>query len=160
LGDRLKDLGKIIQKALMSKPVLEAAAKTIIESVPTRTRLGKAVLEPEGPTVPLPVLKPKTKTNRKLLAKKGELTGPGARPAKSGLNAKGNLLSGLNAVINDKGIQIKLKDSKQEEKARNLINMDRGFTFMNLSRAEVNRMIKEMSKEVTKILNKIKFDSL
>lgn len=160
MGAKFKDIGKILAKALASKVVLEAGAKSIIESVPKRTRLGKGVKEAEGDATPLPALKPKTKTNRKGLKKRGELTGPGATPAKSGLNARGNLLSNLKAVVTPGKVAVKLQNSTQEEKAKALIAIDPGFTFMNVSRAEVNRMIKAMSEEVNKIIKKIKFDGL
>lgn len=160
MAAKLKDLGKIIAQALQSRPVLEEAGKMAIEAIPLRTRLGRGVVEPEGPSTPLPKLKPKTKSNRRLLQKKGELTGPDATPAKSGLNATGKLLSGLRYLIGKNRVEIRLADSTQEEKAQNLIKIDPRFQFMNLSSAEINRMIRAMSVKVTEILNRIKFDGL
>lgn len=160
MAAKLGDIGKIIATALQSKPVLEEAAKVVITSIPLRTRLGRGVQEPEGPSVPLPKLKAKTKSNRKFLQKRGELTGPNATPAKSGLNASGKLLTGLKYIITKGKIIVSLADATQENKAKNLLKIDSGFQFMNLSSAEINRMVKAMSVKITEILNRIKFDSL
>lgn len=160
MGAKFSDIGKIIAQALQSKPVLEEGAKVIVEAVPLRTRLGKGVKEAEGPALPLPKLKTKTKSNRKLLAEKGELTGPGATPAKSGLNRTGDMLSGLKAIIKNGKFEIRLKDKQQEIKAGHVLKNNPDFAFMNISKAEMNRMIKAMSVKITEILSKIKFDSL
>lgn len=160
MAAKLGDIGKIIAKALQSKAVLEEAGKVAVESIPLRTRLGRGVKEPEGPSIPLPKLKPKTKSNRKYLQEKGKLTGPNATPAKSGLNASGKLLTDMKYMVGRGKVEVRLANSEQENKLKNLLKIDPGFQFMNLSSAEVNRMIKAMSVKVTEILNKIKFDSL
>jgi hypothetical protein len=154
----LSDIGQIIADALGSKTVLEEAGKVLVESIPLRTRLGRGVMDPEGPTHPLPKLAVKTKSNRKLLDKQGKLTGPGATPAKSGLNQTGALLSGLRFAVGRGKLEVRLKDAEQEEKAQNVLKINPQFQFMNVSNAEMNRMIKAMSVKITEILNKIKFD--
>jgi hypothetical protein len=160
LGAKLKDIGKLITQALESKVVLDEGAKVLVESIPIRTRLGKGVKEAEGPTHALPNLKQKTKYNRKLLASKGELTGPGATPSKSGLNRSGDLLNSIKSIVTKGRIQVELNSNKEKQKAEHLLKIDPLYEFMNVSRAEMNRMIKAMSEKITEILNKVKFDSL
>jgi hypothetical protein len=158
LGAKLSDLGDIIAKALGSKAVLEVVGEVLVKSIPLRTRLGKAVLQEEGPTVPLPKLKDKTKYNRSIMKKRGELTGPGATPAKSGLNATGDLLTGLKFVATRNKLVVMLANREQELKAQNLLKIDPGYEFMNVSRPEMNRIIKAMAEKITDIIEKIKFD--
>lgn len=159
MGAKFSDIGKIIAQAVGSKKVLEEAANILLESIPKRTRLGKGVKDAEGPTHQLPLLKQKTKYNRKLLAKDGKLTGPGATPAKSGLNKSGDLLNNLTSVVKKGEFDIKLKDTKEESKANYLLKIDPNYSFMNVSKAEMNRVIKAMSATITEILSRIKFDS-
>lgn len=158
MAGKLSDISRLIKKALTSKEVLEVGAKVAVESIPLRTRLGKGVNEPEGSTHLLPALKEKTKRNRRYLKSSGKLTGPGATPAKSGLNASGDLLTDMKYEIKSDSFDIKLADVKQEEKLKNLLKINKNFQFLNLSRAEVNRMIKAMSVEINKVLANIKFD--
>lgn len=159
MGAKLSDIGDIILDALNSKEVLQAGADVALEAIPKRTRLGKGVVEAEGAATNLPQLKDKTKYNRGQLKKTGKLTGPGATPAKSGLNATGAMLSGMTAKIAGDNFTINLADDQQEKKAEYLIQQNRGFTFMNISNAELNRVVKAMSDAVAKILSRIDFDS-
>ncbi len=56
-------------------------------------------------------------------------------------------------------LEVRLKNAEQEEKAQNVLSINPQFQFMNISNAEMNRMIKAMSVKITQILNRIKFDS-
>lgn len=80
------------------------------------------------------------------------------RPAKSNLTVTGQLINSVKARVGKNKIEIFLDNELAQNKATWVQKIKPGFTFMNLSRAEVNRMIKAMSVEVTKILNKIRFD--
>lgn len=160
MAAKLSDIGRIIEQALKSKTVLEAGGKSATRAIKKRTRLGKGVKENLGPSHKLPQLKTKTVTNRKLLKKKGELTGVGATPAKSAVNRSGEMIDSVNFGVGRGKLEIKLKGSKQEMKAQNLLKISSDYAFMNLSKAEFNRMIKSMSGAITQILKRINFNKL
>jgi hypothetical protein len=117
LGASLKDIGKIIAQALQSVPVLTEGGKAAVEAVQLRTRLGRGVQEEEGASQPLPKLKPKTKKNRKRLAKEGKLTGLGATPGKSNLTRTGQLLESLGFRVGKGHLEINLTNAEAKRKA-------------------------------------------
>jgi hypothetical protein len=161
LAVKLSDIGKIIAKALQSKTVLDAAGASIAESIIKRTRLGRGVDIELGPSKPLKKLASKTVSNRKRLKEEGKLTGPNATPGKSGLNQSGDMLDSISYRVPTKGkLEIIFTDSEQQKKAKWIQEKDPRFNFFNVSKAEMNRAIREMSEAVTFILEKIKFDKL
>lgn len=160
MAAKLSDIGKIIEQALKSKRVLEAGGEEAVESIKKRTRLGKGVKENLGGSHKLPRLTTKTVTNRKLLKKKGELTGFGASPTKSAINRSGDTIDNVRFGVGKGKMVIDLKSNKAKTVAQNLLKIDPNYAFMNLSKAEFNRMIKKMSSVITEILKGIKFDKL
>lgn len=148
----IEDIGKILSnavKAVSNKRTLDKVGEDLVERIKTRTRLGKGVKKPEGVAHQLPTLQPKTKRNRKSLKRSGKLTGPGATPAKSGINRTGETLESLDHEVGNKEIKIRL-NSRGERVASELINQDRDFTFMNVSKPELNSIVETLDKEIQK----------
>lgn len=161
MGVNLRDLGKFVLNALKSKRVLEEAGKVAVESIKKRTRLGKAVIEDEGAAVSLPKLKNKTKKNRKAIKKDPtKVLDEAFTPSKSNFTLTGHTVDSIRYGVGQGKILIDLDNEYARIKAENALKIDSGYQFMNLSRAEVNRMIKVMSEEIVNILNKIKIDKL
>jgi hypothetical protein len=161
LSAKLGDIDKIVKQALESKQVLDAIGKSIAESIPKRTRLGRGVQENDGPAVPLKKLQPKTKTNRKLLKEKGELKSELTSPAKSNLTQTGQMLESIVHKVPTKGkLTIEFDNPEAREKAFNVQRNNKGFSFFKVSKAELNRALKEATNVITQILSKIKFDKL
>lgn len=138
----IRDIIKIATgKETMAK-VAEEARKRIV----TRTRVGKGVPENgAGPTA-LPALKESTVETRKALKKAGNLTGPGATPSKSALNRTGAMLNDLKAVSEDAKAMVVFGTQSEAAKADDL--QSRGFVFMNLSKPEINALIKIIRDEI------------
>lgn len=150
---KLNDIHKLVLSAIKrvsSKELLQEVGEVMTEDVKKRTRLGRGVNKPEGPSSLLKPLEPRTKTNRKALKKRGKLTGPGATPAKSGLNATGQMLDSLKVEAKTGSFTITL-DTEGARKAELVAQIDRNrFTFMNLSKGEVLRMIRLMEEDLKK----------
>lgn len=155
----LSDIDKIIRQALSTAAVKDAIGKSATRQIKTRTRTGKGVEKNLEKSQKLPGLKPKTKTRRRQLKRAGGLTGRGATPAKSNLTRSGKLVDSVQYERTADGVEIKL-DRSQEEKAQALIQINRGYTFMKLSKAEFNRVVKAVQGTVNGILNRINFNKL
>lgn len=80
------------------------------------------------------------------------------KPAKSNLTFTGQMLNSVDFVAGENFVDIELNNSEAERKAKAVEKL--GFEFMNVSKAELNRAVKDMLKEIEKILSKIKFDGL
>lgn len=160
MADKLSKITQIIKTAITKKSVLDAAGKSAVESIVKRTRLGRGVGKNLGSSSPLPRLKESTVKTRKYLKQKGQLTGPNATPAKSGLNRTGELLNSVEYKISSGSVNIELADKANKDKATDLIKIDKDYTFMNLSKPEFARMIKAMSDQVAKILKRININKL
>ena len=65
MAAKLKDIGKIIQQALVSKKVMDVAGKSIVESMKKRIRVGKGVDDNLDGARKLKKLEKKTVKNRK-----------------------------------------------------------------------------------------------
>jgi len=154
----LKDLANVFIKAIRaaeSNATLNKIKDAIIPQIQTRTRLGKGVTKPEGNTTNLKRLERKTKINRQGLKRKGQLTGPGAQPAKSGLNRSGQMLNSLKGKVSTSNIEITL-DREGERKAVAVQKIDpNGFTFMNLSKGETKQVTDIIDDAVNDILKKL-----
>jgi hypothetical protein len=150
----LGDISKLAKKAVdeaKSEKTLKKLATDLVERVQKRTRLGRGVKKEEGPTHVLPRLKNKTINERKRLRRQGDLTGPGATPTKSGINRSGDTLESMHAEVDKGKIEIKL-DAKGTKVARELETLDEGFTFMNLSSAEVKSAISFIERIINNVL--------
>lgn len=150
----ITDLDKIIKKALevaTSKETLNKLGENLVDRIKKRTRLGNGVKENEGGSHKLPSLKPKTVTRRKQLKKAGDLTGPRATPAKSGVNRSGQMLESMDHKVSSSTIEIGL-DQEGTRKATDLIKQNPDFTFMNVSKAEVAGLADILENEITKKL--------
>jgi hypothetical protein len=143
MANKLTDIPLIVQSVvdeIKKKDNLQEAGDLVVERVKTRTRLGKGVITSGGTATPLKALEPTTVEIRKSLKNQGKLTGPGATPAKSGINRTGSTLESLHAIASDSKVVIQL-DVEGEKVAKRLLDLDRnGFTFMNLSKAELKAM--------------------
>lgn len=156
MADKLGKIPLIVNSLIEEvnkKENLKEAADSAIEQMKKRTRLGKGVKEPEGSTTPLKKLEKSTVEVRKSLKSQGKLTGPGATPAKSGVNRTGKTLESLNSKALDGHVTIQL-DQEGERVAADLINIDKDFTFMNLSKVEVKTMTEVLEKAVEKAAKK------
>lgn len=150
---KLSDIDKFIKKKLESKEILETIGEIAVESIKKRTRLGRGVKENGGASHKLPILKEKTVTNRKALKRSGQLTGKGATPRKSGLNQTGELLDSIDYKVKSKSVEISVGND-QERKAENVLSISPNFSFMKLSKAELNRVFKEVSQVLGKLFSK------
>ena len=153
---KLNDIAALVKAAvvkLTDKDVLAEIAEVIKEDVKKRTRLGRGVPKSEGPSTLLKPLEPSTKRKRRYLKSKGKLTGPGATPAKSGLNQSGQMLDSLEVKTKDGSFTLTL-DQEGLRKAEYVEAIDKQrFTFMNLSKGEVQRIIKLLEIEARKALS-------
>lgn len=156
---KLSDLPRIVRQILESEVILEDAAKEIKASIPKRTRLGKGVKENLGSTHTLPELKTKTRNTRAGLKKRGLLTGPGATPAKSGVNRSGATLESLDVKVSKGQIDVELSP-EQQKKYTQLLKIDGDYQFMRLSAAEFKRVLKRMTNRVNRILRRISITDL
>lgn len=159
MADKLSDINKLIQVAIdtmKSKETMETLGKELSERIVKRTRLGKGVNKNLDPPHPLPQLKKNTVTRRKALRKKGQLTGPRATPAKSGLNRTGKMLNDVVSVAKESELTIKLDSPESNKKARDLIDLNRNYTFLNVSKPEFKGMIKSFQEILNKVLAKLK----
>lgn len=129
-------------------------AEEALESVKRRTKLGRGVGKPEGPSNKLPSLKTKTVSTRKSLKRTGGLSST-ATPAKSNVTRSGKTLDSLKVEIKSDGFNIEL-DKRGERVAKELIAIDKDYTFMNLSKAEVNRLVKIIEQQIQRFVGKIK----
>ena len=148
----IDDIRKIIQSAvdtITDRRTLDKLGEDLVERIKTRTRTGKGVREPEARPHRLPALKTNTKRNRRRLKRQGGLTGPGATPAKSGVNRTGTTLNSMSHRVQDNEIQIRL-DAKGEDVAEDLIRIDKDYTFMNVSQPEIKAFVEALEKEIEK----------
>ena len=154
----IRNIDKLLERALMiitRRPFLDKLGSDTVKQIKKRTRLGFGVREPEAQTNKLPDLQPQTVRERKRLKRNNKLTGPRATPTKSGINRTGSTLESLDYNVVGDEIQIRL--SKDGERvATELIDLDRDYTFMNLSKGEVNEITKVIEDEIVKELSKIK----
>jgi hypothetical protein len=153
MANKLTDISLLVQSAvdeIKDKNNLKEAAENTIERIQQRTRLGKGVNKPEGSATPLKKLEPKTVEVRKSLKSAGKLTGKGASPAKSGINRTGKTLDSMHSVSKKGEVTIQL-DKEGERVATEVQAIDpQRFTFMNLSKAEVTAMVKELEEKARK----------
>jgi hypothetical protein len=156
----LEDIKGLLLEAIdivQDKKTLEEAGKELVPEIQKRVRIGKGVNKPEGSPTALKPLEPKTKLIRKDLKRKGLLSGPGATPAKSGVNRTGKTLEGMHAEAKDGELEIKLTGDGQRV-ALELAKIDsQRFTFMNLSKGETKRLVdflEDKVKSLSKKLNK------
>ena len=157
---KLSDLPKIVEKAIRSKTVLEAVGKSIERSVRRRTKTGKGVRNNLDSPHPLPRLKEKTVANRKQLKRKGKLTGQGATPRKSNLTQTGKMLDNIESIPFRGGVEIRLKDRSERNKAADLQKLDRDYTFMRVSKQEFTRAVSSATSLIAQILRRIRFDDI
>ena len=158
-NNKLSDIEKIVREIIESKDAMQQTGEMVVELVKKRTRLGNGVTDNLKPSHKLPKLKTKTVKNRKSLKRSGKLTGPGATPAKSGLNASGSLIDNVSFKSEAASFEIILKDKKQIDKAENLIKTNPLFAFLNVSKTEFRQMVKFLENIINVELKKIKFDN-
>lgn len=155
----LDDIAKLVSLAIeevTKKENLEEAAIVAIERIKKRTRLGKGVTKPLAEATPLKKLEPSTVRVRKSLKSQGKLTGPGAKPSKSGINRTGKTLDGIFASAKTGQVEIELRPESQRV-AEELLKIDsQRFQFMNLSKAEVKVMIEILQEKVQKLDKRLK----
>jgi len=157
---KLSDIQKLVAKALTEEAVLDAIGKSAVRAIKRRTRAGSGVEENLKSAKKLPKLKDQTKARRRRLKRAGGLTAKGATPAKSNLSRSGKLIDSVTYEVGDGNVEIKLKTSAQQEKAKELINIDSGYKFMKLSKAEFRRAIKAATGAITPILKRININNL
>lgn len=152
--DRLiKKIPKIITETV-DKELMNDLGKESVERITRRTRVGKGVRKNEGPTHKLPKLKNRTVKERQRLKNKGELTGPGATPGRSGVNRTGKTLNEMEYVAGNSEVEIKLSKEGQR-RARNIVKIDPDYEFMNLSKSEVKSLVKIIEEKVIQVIKKL-----
>lgn len=155
---KLTDIDKLLKvtiDTLKSKKTLQKLGDETSERIVKRTRLGKGVMENLADAHPLPQLKDSTKKERKRLKKAGRLTGPRATPAKSGLNRTGEMLGDVKAKAQKGDLKIILNSAESKKKAEDLIKLNQGFTFLNISNAEFKGMLKSFSSILQKVIKQV-----
>lgn len=154
---KLQDLGKIVLSAINSKAVLSVAGEEAVRSIQTRTRTGKGVTEANGSPTKLPKLKPKTVANRRSAKNTGKATSEFFSPKKSNLTLTGQMIESVSHKAINGEVSIILNNDEAKRKAGEVLKVDPRYEFMNLSKAEVTRMVRVITAEVTAILRKINF---
>lgn len=153
--DIAKKLPQIIKETL-DKKLLDDIGNTSVSRIRKRTRTGKGVKENDGPTHKLPSLKPSTIKRRQNLKSKGKLTGPGATPARSGVNQTGKTLNEMNYKVKGRdSVEIRLSP-EGEKRAENIIGINSNYEFMNLSKSEIKALIKIVEEKIISVINKLK----
>jgi hypothetical protein len=149
--DRISKLAQEAIDAATSKETLTSLGNALADKVKNRTRLGRGVKKDGAASHALPKLKEKTVVNRKRLKERGKLTGPGATPAKSGINRTGTTLESMTSKVTQNSIEIKL-DSSGERVTKELIGLSDEFTFMNLSKPEIKFAESFIENAINKVL--------
>lgn len=139
-----------ILEAALGTETMKKVAQQAAERVRTRTRVGKGVDSPGKSAKPLPKLKESTVARRKRDQKTGNLTGPGARPARSSLTRTGDMLDAITPKWAEGKAEVVIEGAEENRKAREV--QDLGFTFMNLSRGELDGLARIIKEEVRKKL--------
>ena len=150
MGIKLSDLPTIIEGAIdtvLTSRFNKLVGTKVKDLIVKRTRLGRGVDKDGDSALPLKALKKQTKLRRSRLKKHGKLTGTGATPAKSAVNRSGSLLNTLEVKANKTSFTIK-PSFENQNKAEFLD--DKGFKFLNASKAEINFVEKELTKEIEK----------
>jgi len=146
-----------LNQTINSPRFLKQICQALIKRIRVRTRLGKGAKPPEGDRYPtahkLPKLKDKTILRRKRMKRAGKLTGPGARPPKSGINRTGGTLNQIHIAASGREVSLRL-GQKGKRIAIELAKINPDFEFFNLSKAEFNFLRDEIQKEVDKILKR------
>lgn len=145
---RLDAITDRIIEAALGVDTMKKVARQAAERVRTRTRVGKGVDSHGKSATPLPKLKDTTVDRRKRDQKAGNLSGPGARPARSSLTRTGEMLEALTPKWAEGKAEVVIVGGEQNRKAREV--QDLGFTFMNLSRGEIEGLAKIIQAEVRK----------
>ena len=137
-----------IIKDTVNRQLTDKIGRNAVNNIKTRTRKGFGVAKNEGPTQRLKKLKPQTVKRRRDLKKQGRLSGK-TEVAKSNLTRSGKMLNNIKYSNSDNEINITLK-SDQQDKAKK-VSVER--PFMNLSKSEVNEILKIIEIE---LINDIK----
>ena len=154
-SDLASKLPKIISETI-DKSLLDDIGNTSVSRIRKRTRSGRGVKENDGPTHKLPALKPKTVKERSRLKGKGQLTGPGATPGRSGVNRSGKTLNEMNySVVNRSEVEIKLSPTGVK-RAQTVAEVNPDYEFMNLSKSEIKALVKIVEEKVIQVINKLK----
>lgn len=153
-SDVFAQVAQAVRKVKSDQALKKKLAEEALESVQRRTKLGRGVNKPEGPSNKLPTLKTKTVSTRKSLKRSGKLSSS-ATPTKSNITRSGKTLGSMKSKIKSDGFDINL-DKRGERVAKDLIAIDKDYTFMNLSKAEVKRLVKIIEQQIQQFVGKIK----
>jgi len=150
LSDFPKHLKQSLDKAkqeLLSPSNLKKIGDDIAEKIVLRTRLGNGLDVEQGEPTKLKPLSPKYIEQRKTM-QLSEL----ASPKKSNLTQTGKMLSDVISKVTGNIINITFKSDDSKDKAR--WNSEKGRTFMNISRVQVERLTNDIQKQIRQILKK------
>ena len=100
-------------KELQSKKNLDKLGTELVKEIQVRTQLGKGVDKSEGKAQKLKAIKPATKTARKRMKKRGELSSK-TTPARSNLTATGDMVESIDHKVK-KGSLLITVDTKYAE---------------------------------------------
>lgn len=149
-----KDLKKQVDTALsavLNKQTFNEIGKITADSIKNRTRLGKGVNQTEGKLEALIPLKETTKARRGAKKKAGKLSAQ-TTPARSNLTDTGEMLDSLKYESSATEVRIYIEGANNQKKAIDQANA--GRKFMNLSKSEVNTVLRYLQKKIKDNLNK------
>lgn len=149
-----KDLKDKLDKALLNvlnKETFDSIGKMTSLSIKNRTRLGKGVSQSEGSLEPLKPLKDSTKKTRTAKKASGKLSSQTA-PAKSNLTETGKMLDSIKYQSSPTEVRIYIEGSDNQKKATD--QAEQGRKFMNLSKSEVNEVLRFLQNKIKDSFNK------
>jgi hypothetical protein len=149
-----KDLKDKLDKALanvLNKETFDGIGKITSQSIKNRTRLGKGVSQSEGSLEQLKPLADSTKKIRTSKKKSGKLSSQTA-PAKSNLTETGQMLDSIKYQSSATEVRIYIEGSDNQKKATDQANQ--GRKFMNLSKSEVNEVLRFLQNKIKDSFNK------
>lgn len=151
---QLKQIPRLINAGLLKvtdKRILKAIGIVALEMVRDRTRKGFGVKKEGGAAKRLNPLTSSTKATRRRLQKRGKLS-ENTSPTKSNLTSSGDMLDDLKLKVGKTSVTISI-DGKDRQKAERVQNQ--GREFMNLSKKEINKIVKIIQIEINDIFKSL-----
>jgi len=143
----IDDLIKRVINELSHKQFMRILGEESVKDIRTRTRLGRGVEKSLGNAKSLKKLSTGYKKYRKKIKLSKE-----TRPAKSNLTKTGEMLNEIGTKAKFGEFKIRLKSKRARQKAR--WNAEMGRVFMNMSKAELKKVVRRLNKRVDKLVNK------
>ena len=142
---------KAVIEGLIKKSTMQEIADLSKNLVVQRTGKGFGVNTPEGKKVKLKGISESYKKERKRLRKQGKLSGD-TTPQKSNLTKSKQMLDSVDAKASTAKATVFLNNPQAKNKAE--YQSAQGRAFMNLSKAEVEKIKKLIEKKIIDDINK------